>query len=1037
MANGGATGRGQAPNHMMARQAGNQMANPATPFSMTQNQQLTNGPQNQNNFVPQPNFNGQPPYSNLAQPNNNQMGQNANIRATEASLNPTGTYLRQGAYGQGNQSIQSETNTGNSNAQSSNLGFSGNFGNGMFSLPSNMSAVFNSPGYQALTQEYTTIMRQNPNDPRLKTLQSQMAGMFDSGSAVGAQANDTAVDTDTGIVAEQTGQTTDEVVSENTQPAPVYATIGPGTAQFAPKTKIESYQNELLKGMNLNEQDQLKLMQYIENGANNGFNANNPFPNLSEGSEGSRIMSRLAEVGQYDQFMFRAPPRNINTEAAEGMFDSMDGARNEMNYEPSTITGPGYTANSTTGTGYTANTAGSQGYNANTAGSQGYNANTAASRGYDANTAASQGYNSQGYQGEGYNAARSNGVGYDAERLGRAEGFAGAQVDSRGYNSVDTGSQGYGATNSGSQGYQASQVGNSPTVGADLVRGGLLSELDLNQYINPYENQVVQNTISDLDRSRQMQQAQSGAQASAAGAFGGSRQALLEAENNRNYFDQVGKTTSGLRQQGFENAQQLARSDIQTMLQADLANQGAQLQGDSLSANLEQQRMLANQNSVNNSGQFGAAASNAASLQNANSANQANQFSASAANTAALANQAARNNSNQFGAQAFNTAEAQRSSQDQAARMFGAQSNNQFSLANQAAGNNAAQFGAQATNTSNLANQAADNAAMQFTAQANNTANQFGANAANQANQFGATAANAAQLANANARNNAAQFGSQAFNSAALANANSLNNAGQFGSQAANTAALANANALNNAGQFGSQASNNAALANVNSLNNAGQFGAQATNNANNLNAAALNNAAQFGAGQDFSAQLANQQAGLAGSQQRLSAGNQLGNLSNLGFGMGQTLSGNLAQDGAMKQGLQQLLIDAIKNQYAGYTGAPGQTIGLLSQALGASPVPTSETTSKTPGLFDYLTLGASVMSDMRLKTNIEQVGNLPSGLGIYTWDWTDDAINDGLAGDMTIGVLAQEAQVLAPDAVVTTPSGYFAVNYAKLLKGL
>ena len=76
-------------------------------------------------------------------------------------------------------------------------------------------------------------------------------------------------------------------------------------------------------------------------------------------------------------------------------------------------------------------------------------------------------------------------------------------------------------------------------------------------------------------------------------------------------------------------------------------------------------------------------------------------------------------------------------------------------------------------------------------------------------------------------------------------------------------------------------------------------------------------------------------------------------------------------------------------------------------------------------------------MSDMRLKTNIEQVGNLPSGLGIYTWDWTDDAINDGVAGDMTIGVLAQEAQVVAPDAVVTTPSGYFAVDYAKLLKGL
>jgi len=106
---------------------------------------------------------------------------------------------------------------------------------------------------------------------------------------------------------------------------------------------------------------------------------------------------------------------------------------------------------------------------------------------------------------------------------------------------------------------------------------------------------------------------------------------------------------------------------------------------------------------------------------------------------------------------------------------------------------------------------------------------------------------------------------------------------------------------------------------------------------------------------------MANQNAALQASQQRLSAGNQLGNLSNLGFGMGQTVNQNLAQDGAMKQGINQLLIDAIKQQYAGYTGSPQQSLGLLSQALGVAPVPTSETTSKNPGLFDYLTLGASM----------------------------------------------------------------------------
>ena len=106
---------------------------------------------------------------------------------------------------------------------------------------------------------------------------------------------------------------------------------------------------------------------------------------------------------------------------------------------------------------------------------------------------------------------------------------------------------------------------------------------------------------------------------------------------------------------------------------------------------------------------------------------------------------------------------------------------------------------------------------------------------------------------------------------------------------------------------------------------------------------------------------MANQNAQLAGSQQRLGAANQLGNLANLGFGMGQTASGNLAQDGAMKQGLNQLLIDAAKNQFNQYSGAPLNTIGLLSQALGASPIPQTTTTGKQPGLFDYLTLAAGM----------------------------------------------------------------------------
>jgi len=119
--------------------------------------------------------------------------------------------------------------------------------------------------------------------------------------------------------------------------------------------------------------------------------------------------------------------------------------------------------------------------------------------------------------------------------------------------------------------------------------------------------------------------------------------------------------------------------------------------------------------------------------------------------------------------------------------------------------------------------------------------------------------------------------------------------------------------------------------------------------------------AAQSDIQSKLQADLANQSAGLQGQQQRLGAAGQLADISNLGFGMGQTVTKNLAQQGAQQQAMQQALIEAAKQRFAGYTGQPQQTLGYLSQAIGASPVPQTQTTSKQPGLFDYLTLGASM----------------------------------------------------------------------------
>jgi len=184
-------------------------------------------------------------------------------------------------------------------------------------------------------------------------------------------------------------------------------------------------------------------------------------------------------------------------------------------------------------------------------------------------------------------------------------------------------------------------------------------------------------------------------------------------------------------------------------------------------------------------------------------------------------------------------------------------------------------------------------------------------------------------------------------------------------------------------------------------------------------------------------ADLANQQAGLSGAQMRLGASAQMGDLSNLGFGMGQTINQNMMQQGAMQRALNQQLIDVAQQRYAERMGLPQQTIGYVSQALGASPIPQSQTTTKQPGLFDYLTLGTTAygysMSDIRLKKDIEKVGKLKNGLNIYMWKWKDSAKGLGLPLKTTIGVIAQEVQKLKPEAVKQHKSGYLMVDYGAI----
>lgn len=120
--------------------------------------------------------------------------------------------------------------------------------------------------------------------------------------------------------------------------------------------------------------------------------------------------------------------------------------------------------------------------------------------------------------------------------------------------------------------------------------------------------------------------------------------------------------------------------------------------------------------------------------------------------------------------------------------------------------------------------------------------------------------------------------------------------------------------------------------------------------------------AGQFAVGQNLQADLANQSAGLNGMGQRLGAAAQLGNLGNMGFGMGQQITQTQMQQGAQQQALMQQLIDASKAQYGGWTGAPQNGLAAQIGAVSGSPFPQSTTESKSPGLLNILSMGLGLL---------------------------------------------------------------------------
>lgn len=101
------------------------------------------------------------------------------------------------------------------------------------------------------------------------------------------------------------------------------------------------------------------------------------------------------------------------------------------------------------------------------------------------------------------------------------------------------------------------------------------------QFMSPYQQQVIDTTLTEFDRQRQQAMAGQNAQAVASGAFGGAREGVQRAEYGAQTLQDRSALQAQLLQQGFGQAQQAASQAFNQQqglasLQPQLAGQQAQ-----------------------------------------------------------------------------------------------------------------------------------------------------------------------------------------------------------------------------------------------------------------------------------------------------------------------------------------------------------------------------------------------------------------------------------------------------------------------------
>ena len=221
----------------------------------------------------------------------------------------------------------------------------------------------------------------------------------------------------------------------------------------------------------------------------------------------------------------------------------------------------------------------------------------------------------------------------------RAATMAAANASARTVQTRATGAMGMNAAQANATGYRPAQQQTPTTmVGAQQVGSQNFDGQQAQTYMNPYTQNVQQNTLAEMRRQNQMETDSLGDSAQASKAYGGARHAVLESETrgrqNSNMMDYLDASNAA----AFTNAQGQFNTDRQAGMTADLANQGANLNADTFNMSLIDQLLGRNTAALNEAGQFNASSANSANQANADRSQAASGFNASAANAATQSN---------------------------------------------------------------------------------------------------------------------------------------------------------------------------------------------------------------------------------------------------------------------------------------------------------------------------------------------------------------------------------------------------------------